>query len=416
MRRTHRALLCATFGFLLASTACSTKTGTTDQTKTDASGVKTDIGVDSSSITLGVMTDASAVFKTIGLALTHGNQLWADSVNASGGICGREIKLDVADHGYDAAKAKTLFSEQQKKVVGYVQIVGSPPTAALKPLLVEQNILAMPSGLASSNLDVPEIIMAASSYDIEVINGLAYLQKIGKISDGDKIGHIYIDSEYGQNVLLGSKFYASKHDQTIVESKITGADNDLSASVVKMKSADVKAIILSGTPPQMGSLASLADSMGIPLLGNGPTFDRGLVDSPAKDSFGNYYHLAFNVPFSYDSPLNKTIAQKYSAAYTDPPNDYVEAGYVSGLGFEAILNKACDLKDLTRAGLVKAASQTKADAGGLAGSLDFTNPGEPGTRETLVEQVDPAAPGGLKVVEPLFESAEAAEYKTPFQK
>ena len=416
MIRGRKALLGATLTFVVITAACTTKSGSQTEVSTDSKGVKTDVGVTDDTITLGVQADLSGVFKASGLGLTHGDQIWADTVNAEGGICGREIKINVVDHGYDAAKAKTLFSDQQAKILGYVTIVGSPPAAALKPLMVENDMLGIPSGVASTGLDVPNFIMAASTYDIETINGLAYLQKIGKLPDGNKIGHIYLDSEYGQNALLGSKYYAKEHDQKIVESKITSADTDLSSSVVKMKQEKVDAIVISGTPAQTGSLVTLADSMGVPILGSAPTFDVGLVDTPAKDSFGNFYHMAFNMPFSSDAPTNQAIVQAYNAKYTDPPIDYVQAGYISGLAWEGILTKACSLKDLTRSGVLKAAAQAKADAKGLAGQLDFTNPGEPATRESLVEKVDPAAPGGLTVIEPLSASKEATSYKTPFQK
>ncbi len=52
-------------------------------------------------------------------------------------------------------------------------------------------------------------MMIGTTYDLEIVNGLAYLQQQGLIADGDTIGHIYIDGEYGGNGLKGSQYYAS---------------------------------------------------------------------------------------------------------------------------------------------------------------------------------------------------------------
>lgn len=46
-------------------------------------------------------------------------------------------------------------------------------------------------------------------------------------------------------------------------------------------------------------------------------------------------------------------------------------------------------------------------------ALDFSKPGAPTTRETFIEQVDPTAAGGLKIVSDLAVSEEADAYKAP---
>lgn len=98
----------------LTLAGCSTKAG--DSTSSGSSGsaggsstaLKTDFGVTDSTISLGAFTDESGVFKNLGLGITQGNQLWAEKVNAAGGICGRQVKIEVADHGYKADTATTL--------------------------------------------------------------------------------------------------------------------------------------------------------------------------------------------------------------------------------------------------------------------------------------------------------------------
>jgi hypothetical protein len=81
-----------------------------------------------------------------------------------------------------------------------------------------------------------------------------------------------------------------------------------------------------------------------------------------------------------------------------------------------ILDKACEDKDLTRAGLVKAAHELSGvDTGGLiAGPLDYTQKGQPPTRAVYIAR--PAdVPGGLKALPGVFESDTAKDYDVAAQ-
>ena len=87
----------------------------------------------------GIMGDTSGVFKNLGAAINAGNQLWVDDVNGKGGICNRQLKLEIVDHGYKADTAKTLYPQLEPKVLGIVQLLGSPVLAALKQNLIDDN-------------------------------------------------------------------------------------------------------------------------------------------------------------------------------------------------------------------------------------------------------------------------------------
>lgn len=414
MLKINRAVLAGLVALTIPLAACSTKGGSTGAAKSGAGGVKTDFGVTDSTITLGIMTDASGVFKVTGVNLTQGNQLWAADVNAAGGICGRQIKLDVRDNGYQADKAVTLYAAMKNQTAGLLQLLGSPILAALKSSITSDNMLSIPASWASSNLDSPAIMMAGATYDLELINGLSYMQKKGLIKDGDKIGHIYIDSEYGKGGLVGSQAYAKEHNMQVVPVAVTGTDNDMSSAVTSLKSQGVNVVALTTGPSQLGSVVTQMAAQGmsdIPVIGNNPTWASNLLQTPAKDALSNYYRITSVAPYSSDKPLAQKIAKEYEAKYTDPPNDAIDFGYVSALAYQQVLEKACKNKDLTRAGIVKAKSQVKIDTKGMMAPLDFSKAGQPSTRSTFVEQADPTQKGGLKILQDLTESKDAKSYK-----
>ncbi|PRZ43946.1 amino acid/amide ABC transporter substrate-binding protein (HAAT family) [Antricoccus suffuscus] len=414
MHKVNRAIVIGALTLTLAAAACSTKGGDSGTAKTGAGGVKTDYGVTDSNITLGVMTDQSGVDKTDGIAVTQGNQLWADQLNANGGVCGRKIKLNVRDTGYDAQKAVTLYGPMKDDVAGMVQLLGSPIVAALKSSLTSDSMLSLPVSWAAGNLAVPVTMNVGATYSIEILNGLAYLQGQGLIKDGDAIGHIYIASEYGDDALAGSKAYAKDHDMTIVGAKISAQDTDMTAAVTSLKSQNVKAVVITTASGQTGGVATQMAAQGLgslPLLGNNPTFAPTILQTPAKDAMANYYRSAPIAPFNSDIPIAQKIAAAYDAKFQEPPMDKVDIGYVFGMAFETVLQKACKNKDMTRAGLVKASHEVKVDTKGLTAPLDYSTEGEPPTRATYIEKVDPSAKGGLMVVDGPTASTEAKKYE-----
>ncbi|WP_134324247.1 ABC transporter substrate-binding protein [Cumulibacter soli] len=380
------------------------------------------LGIVTLTITLGVLTDSSGVFKATGIANTQGNQLWVDDINADGGICGRQVELNVQDHGYKADNAVPLYAQMKDSVVAMIQVNGSPPLAALKQKLTTDHMLSIPSATASQNLDSDAILMIGQTYDVEMVNGLAYLQEQGLISDGDKVGHIYVDSEYGQNSLLGSKYYAKEHDMEVVEASVSASDTDMTATITKLKDAGVKAIALAVTPGALGSIAlqNKTQNLNVPLVGNNPTYSVTLLKDETMSSAlqENYYFVNSVAAYSdTDNPAMVDITEKYDAKYDEEPEKAIPSGYVFGMAFEQILKKACENGDMSRAGVLAAREQiTDVDTKHLTGNLDLSKYGEPTSREAYILKVDPSKPTGLVKTGDLFSSDEATSYKTPYQK
>ncbi|HUR72653.1 MAG TPA: ABC transporter substrate-binding protein [Sporichthya sp.] len=386
---------------------------------TDASGVKTGPGVSDKTITLGVMTDLTGPFKDFSTTLQAGHKMWVDEVNAKGGICGRQIALETLDHGYKADTASIQFPDMEPKVAGFMELLGSPVIAALKTAIAEKQVTTMAVSWSSELLDQPYVIIVGTTYDLEIINGLDYLLEKGDIKKGDKIGHIYIDGEYGANGLRGSKYFAQTNGLTVSEAKVTSTDADMTGIVTKFKGDGVKAIALTTSPTQTASAASANASLklNVPMVGNGPTFAPALLDTPAAAALSKLYVVASAVPF--DSPVAKAkeIATKFTKENPDiKPSFTVQYGYAQGLIWGQILTKACQSKDLSRAGInqaLKASNSITTDK--LVSELDFSKPGSPSSRTVYIGQVDKGTPGGLKQVQGLKEFPDAKTYKAPHE-
>ena len=302
------------------------------------------------------------------------------------------------------------------KIAGLQQLLGSPITAALLPTLKQDSMISLLSAWPPSLLANDFVIEVGASYDVEQINALDYLKDKGKIKPGDKIGHVYFEGEYGEGGLAGTKYWASKNGSTVVEQKIQATDEDMTGQVAALKRAGVKAIAVTTGPKQLASIAGIAASQGlnVPIVGNNPTFDPAVMASPAAKALAANAYIAGSISaWTLDKPQVKQVGDEFvSKNGKKDAKASVQFGYAQAQVMYEILKKACDNKDLSREGIVKASRQLSGvDTGGLiAGPLDYTKIGEPSTRTIYIAR--PAnVIGGLKSLPGTFESDTAKSYK-----
>jgi ABC-type branched-subunit amino acid transport system substrate-binding protein len=399
--------------------ACGSK-GTEASSDGGGGDIKAGPGVTASTIKLGALTDLSGVFAPLAQPLTQANQLYWKQQNAKGGVCGRKVELVVKDHGYDPQKAVAQYRDVSADIDGLQQLLGSPITAALLPTLKNDQMISLLSAWPSSLLPNENIIIVGTTYDVEMINVLDYLKSKGMLKSGDAIGHLYFEGEYGENGLKGSKYFASENDMKVVEQKIKATDEDMTGQVAAFKRAGVKAIAVTTAPTQLASVAGIAAAQGmkVPIVGNNPTYDPALLKSPAADAVkANSYISGSIAPWTLNKPGVQAVSKQFQAAYPKSvPKASVQFGWAQAEVMHEILGKACENKDLTRAGLIKAAHELSGvDTNGLiAGTLDYTQDGQPPTRSVYIAR--PAdVPGGLKALPGTFESDTAKSYDVASQ-
>ena len=398
----------------LSLTACGSK-GSSSGGGSSGS-IKTGPGISDKTITLGVLTDLSGVFAPLAGPLTKANQMFWSDQNAKGGVCGRKVKLIIKDHGYDPQKAVVQYRDMSPKIAGLQQLLGSPITAALLPTLKQDSMISMLSAWPPSLLSNDFVIEVGAPYDIEQINALDYLKSKGMIKSGDKIGHVYFEGEYGEGGLAGTKYFASKNGMSVVEQKIQATDEDMSGQVTALKRAGVKVIAVTTGPKQLASIAGIAASQGlnVPIVGNNPTFDPAVMSSPAAKALAAHTYVAGSISsWTLNKPDVKKVGDEFISKFgKKDAKASVQFGYAQAQVMYDTLKKACANKDLSRAGIVKAARQLSGvNTGGLiAGSLNYTKVGGPSTRTVYLAR--PAnVIGGLKPLPGTFESDLVKNYQ-----
>ncbi|HET9253668.1 MAG TPA: ABC transporter substrate-binding protein [Pseudonocardiaceae bacterium] len=415
LRRALTLVAVALMG-ILALLGCSAKApGPVSRAK----AVTSDFGVSGTEITLGALTDYSGPFSDSGIAALHGQQLWITETNTAGGICGRKITLKIGAYRDNADQAQAQYTALEPAVLGFTQILSATATAALSQRQLNDETTGVSLSASSELLSNPYVLIPAATYDIEMINGLSALMGQGKIHDGDTIGHIWLEGDYGANGLRGARYFAQRHHLRLREAKVTTetAMNDVAAAFAAKPR--VRVIALSTTPTQTASIAmaNRAVRLNVPMIGNSAAFTPQLLGGPATGALGNLSVVASSVSFSSLVPAATQVAAAYRrAGYRELPGGGVPYGYAIGQIWGQLLTRACINGDMSRSGIQEALRQlTSINTSHLTASLDFARSGSPAARETYLGVPDPGLAGGIREVTPLAESSDARDYVAPHQ-
>ena len=397
---------------LAAASGCSTRASDGGGSDAAAEGeVKTDVGINGTEITLGVLTDLTGVFAALGTDITNANTLYWEKQNAGDKICGEyTVKLDVKDTGYVPQQGVQLYSGMKSNVLAMQQTIGSPINTALEATYEADKITNLPSAWARNLTKLEGNTVVGAVYDVEMYNGLQYALDNQMIKAGDKLGHIYFEGEYGANGLAGSKAFAAANDMTVVEQKIKPTDQDMSSQITSFKSQGVNAIVLTVAPGQTGSVGAVAAATGldVPIIGSNPVFSPALLKSPAAEQLKKRLIVASPVN-AFDA--HPDLLEEYLGKYPDAtPSLGVVFGTAMSEVMKQILDTACENGDLTRDGLLEAKKElSDVDTGNLVVPLDLSvGVDKSPSRESFILQ--PAdVPGGAKLLQEETVEADAAD-------
>jgi ABC-type branched-subunit amino acid transport system substrate-binding protein len=397
-RTPGRTAVAALAAALLAA-GCSTKA---DTAGTSSSGsVKVDVGVTDTLIRLGVLTDRTGPFAPASKAVEQGRTLFWEQ---QGKICGRTVEFVTKDHKYTTTGASAAYAEMRDDVLALDELLGTPVIYALQKEIEADQMTTMAAAFGSDLLVNKNIVIVGATYDIEMINAVGYLVKAEGLAAGDKIGHIYHEGPYGENAAAGSKAATRSAGLHLVEQKIKPTDADLTAQVTALKSARVKAVLLTTSSAQTGNAVGVAATSGfdVPFLGSNPTFSGALLAGPARDAvLKSFLVVQSGAPFGSPEPGPTEVRNAFKAKFpNDPKSGYVMYGYAQQQILASALEAACAGGDLTRAGLAAAVqSLSSVQTDGLLPTLDYSKQGGIPTRQTRILKPSATVEGGLEQIQ-----------------
>jgi ABC-type branched-subunit amino acid transport system substrate-binding protein len=415
--------LAALFAMALLASACGGNASDdkasddkTDDTAAEGGGApEAAPGFDGTTIHLGVITPQTGIAAVIGNPLTNGNQVFFDALNAKGGIAGKyKVELEVVDSQYQAATAVQQYGATKGNVAAYVQILGTAVVNAILPQLKTDNIVASPASLDSFWIPEQQLLALGAPYQIQAINGMDWWVN----QEGHKDSTICLmrqDDDYGKAGLEGMEFAAEEMGFEIAK-EVTYAptDTEFGAQINQLKGASCELVFLVGLPSSTSGIMAAAEQVSFTpqWLGQSPTW----ISLFAGNTYlQQHFAVIAEGPEWGDesSPGMKQMLADIAAHDTkeQKADIYFAFGYAQAWSMAQVLEKAVELGDLSREGIVEAMNSVGTiDTGGLLGDYEY---GEPADRQfpraNKIFKVDPAAEGGLKAVTPEAFASDAAK-------
>src|SRR5579872_3899771 len=372
-------------------------------------GIKTGPGVDTANktISLGVLTPLSGIVAApIGIPLTKGIETYIKAVNASGGIDGYQIKLVERDTKYDPPTEVEQYNAIKNQVLMFAESLGTPTTQAIKDLVNRDKILVSVASLDSYLARQQYMVLVGTPYRLQVENAFDYVTKQPGVTN-PKTGIIYQDDSYGQDGLQGyNESIAAYHLDNVGEATYELTDTDFTSQVTKMKTAGAQFVFLTAIPTIAAGIIGKAAQLGYTprWIMQSPAWATGLLGvSPGFTQLLQATTWVMGQGASWGDTSQPGMAQMLKDvqqfAPGQQPDGYFEFGYTEAKVTGAILKKAADNGDLTRAGLLNAFnSLNNVDLGGLLPNIHYgasANQRVP-SRDSSVYAIDPTQPGDLK--------------------
>jgi ABC-type branched-subunit amino acid transport system substrate-binding protein len=414
MHRTAVTLAAVAAATLLAA-GCSSISSSTDKANTSSGKAAAGPGVTSTTISLGYLTDLSGPASGAGTEVYQGSKLYVDQLNKSGGVCGRQIQLSVQDDKYDPQTALSLYQQSSANVLDYMAVLGTPILSTLEPQLEQDKILTVTQSWDASLLKQPNLIVAPSTSDMDIVAGLGYLNQQGLLKRGDAIGAIYI-AGLGEPQMAGVDYAARQLGLKAAKIEVQATDTDLSSQLQQFKNAGVKVIVAAGLPTQTAAAAAGENAAGLdaPIVTGTAGFVSSLTAGATAQAVEQHVYVALGwSPFSADNPQVKQVVSAYNADKGNvAPDEGIILGWAEAKLYTGIISKSCG--NLTRAGLLSAyRSISDLPMTGLMPSLDFSKPGQPPARAYDITRPSANEAGGLMLVSQPFITPELLKNYQP---
>ena len=327
-------------------------------------------GVTDTEVLIGNVQDLSGPMKELGAVIPNGSNMYFDYINDQGGVHGRSIKMLIEDHQYNPQKAVAATKKlvEKDQVFCLYQVIGTSPCEAIRPILAETGTpLIAPATNSGTMSDLSRqagdlIFHTDTGYDRQ---GEILVDYILNQNSDAKIGLIYQDDDYGENVLEGIARAESKHEITVQKESYQRGAIDFKGQTMNLLKGGCTDVIIAGIVREPVTVMKTAEAMNYKpnFFGTGPTVDArvGKLAGPAGEGFtATYWAHMWNA----DAPgpnLYRELCEKY-----DIPKPYIGLYHYYGFATAQLLVEGLERagRNPTRKSLVR----------GLETLKDWTGP------------------------------------------
>lgn len=356
------------------------------------SGAESEAG-DGEPILIGVNIEQSGGASVQGEAYARAAELFAEQVNAEGGVLGRPLELVVVDNATDQTQAVT----QTQGLVdqGVVAMVGpgtSPTTLAAMEQILSAGVPVVSMGSADGITDP-----AAERPNVFKTPARASLMAAEILADATdrgvrRVGLIAVNNPYGDAGIAAWESFAAAGDIELAGvERFEPADTDMTAQLSNMVSAGAEAIVVWAIPPGAPTVRRNAvENLGIDLpmyfdAGAGAELFIELAGDSAEGSLVIHPKTLIWDEVDADDPQAEVLAS-FGEAYTG------EFGAMSGFAGYAwdalgLLTAAMEEAGSTEPGALVEALEGLGEYVGVTGTFEITADDHQGLAEGDLEML-----------------------------
>lgn len=284
-------------------------------------------GASAGVVKIGVEGPMSGPQASTGIDMWRGASLMAATVNSSGGLLGKQIKLvridDRAESSDAAAVAHRAISQHVAAVIGpYNSAVG----LVNLPIYLSAHVIVirLTSNSKTNNMG---ITLQPMDYQVAPFEAAA----VEKMSGHQRVAIVYDTSAYTAGVAQQMQMLLSSAGESVVDTEtITSTQSQFSSVLTKVKAANPTLVYYDAYDPQAEDLVKQAASIGVPgtclvdgLAAQGPTFVATVPRTLAQKC------VFSGVPTAAQFAHARTYTAKYRAKYHQAPGTWGVFAYDS---------------------------------------------------------------------------------------
>lgn len=294
-------------------------------------------GDDDGPVTIGISLPLTGDFSDPGAGIQRGYELWAEQVNAGGGLLGREVELRVLDDASDPDKAvadyeRLITQDQVDLVFGPFSSRLVIPTSAVAER--EQMLFVEPAGAS------PEVFQRGLEYLFYAAPATAerhgdlvaeFILGLPPDQRPQAVAYTKLDDPFAKPIAEGVQAKLEQAGiRTVLDDTyppeqtnfqpLAAKIRDARADVLIAGSQDVDAIGLVRALKELGHQVDLA------MLSTGPTLPD--FDREVGGAEGILAPVGYSVQADY--PSNTEFVQAYRDSYGEDPSEDPANGYTVG--------------------------------------------------------------------------------------
>jgi branched-chain amino acid transport system substrate-binding protein len=279
---------------------------------------RAETGVTEREIVVGQFAAFSGAAAQLGERMRLGIEAHFKTVNAAGGVNGRQLKLVTRDDGYEPEKAKAAVTAliEQDKVFALVGSVGTPTGLASVPVLTQAGVPLVGMFTGAQALREPfnrHVFHVRASYFDETERIVQHLTTLGM----KKIAVFYQDDAYGKAGLLGvERALAKRQLKPVAIATVERNTTDVAKAMSVILPVAPEAIVQISAYKSCAAFITQSRAKGY----GGQFFNVSFVGSKALadelGDAGNGVVISQVVPFPYvaSSPIVREYQQQMTAA------------------------------------------------------------------------------------------------------